>query len=151
MYISTLYVYIAPVNDNLAEPFYIAPTRNGDALYQSIDEAQMYEVPITTPESDSQHTYHVLEASRSPQHRGRGEDTANRNVYHTLTPSKQSEMQSEEGHDYHELVIYFTHCIQEVLYLPSVHCRSLVQMMLVMNFMFPVWWGCTVVYVPWCW
>ena len=104
MYTSTLYC-IAPVNDNLAEPFYIAPTRNGDALYQSIDEAQMYEVPITTPESDSHHTYHVLEASRNPQHRGRGEDTANRNVSHTLTSPKQSEMQSEEGHDYHELVI----------------------------------------------
>jgi tRNA A-37 threonylcarbamoyl transferase component Bud32 len=96
-------IYNAPVNDNLAEPFYIAPTRNGDALYQSIDEAQMYEVPITTPESDSHHTYHVLEASRNPQHRGRGEDTANRNVSHTLTSPKQSEMQSEEGHDYHEL------------------------------------------------
>lgn len=87
------YYCTAPVRDSVAEPFYIVPTRNSSALYESIHVAQIYEVPITSTsmesDLDSHHTYHVLEASKSPQHVG----------VETLQLSEQS----EGSHEYHEL------------------------------------------------
>lgn len=83
----------APVRDSVAEPFYIAPTRNSSALYESIHVAQTYEVPITSTsmesDLDSHHIYHVLEASKSPRRVG----------VETLQLSEQS----EGSHEYHEL------------------------------------------------
>ena len=49
---------------------------------------------------DSNHTYHVLEASRSPLHSNRGQNIAYRNVYQMLEPSERSV--TKGGHEYHE-------------------------------------------------
>ena len=97
-------LYTAPTNDSLSEPFYIEATHNS-GLYESIRAAQMYEVPTTSlnveTNLDHRHTYHVLDASRSSQH-GRNTQLP----YHTpqQTPTSEESMEeSGEGHDYHEL------------------------------------------------
>ena len=102
----------APMNDNLAEPFYIDPVRRSE-LYESIHGAQMYEVPSTTTsfkkqsEAESEHAYHVLEDMRGSQpKRSTEEDNEDSDEYHTLEPPPSvlgQEREGEGGHLYQML------------------------------------------------
>lgn len=105
------HVPTAPINDNLAEPFYIEPiSRRGNSeLYETIQVAQMYEVPSTSlsperKETDIQneHTYHVLDTAMT-QERG-SEDDNDTDTYHTLEPPVWRQTQANQrGHEYQEL------------------------------------------------
>ena len=99
-------MYAAPTTDSLAEPFYIEATRRS-ALYESIQTAQMYEVPtssINTETSlDHHHTYHTLEATRSSHHGNSTQYYSESENYQVLEPPSSNIGDMEEGHDYHEL------------------------------------------------
>ena len=115
------------MDDDLAEPFYVDPVTRSDnsELYESIrGGAQVYEVPTTSlgldqqpPEGESQHAYHVLEASRN-QYQDKGdkeEDNYDSEDYQLLEcpPSADQDGAGGEGeggeeggemqHEYQEL------------------------------------------------
>ena len=109
---------LAPINDDMAEPFYIEPIKMSEnsELYESI-EAQMYEVPTTSlkkqSEDESEHAYHVLEAAMDKSRdRGTEEDNYDSDDYQTMGPppspsvadqEKGREGEEMEEHDYQEL------------------------------------------------
>lgn len=100
----------APINDNLAEPFYIEPVRRREnsELYESIQVAQMYEVPTTSlspdqkqSETQTEPTYHVIETAS--KERGYEEDDDDSDNYHTLEPPTSVPVGGQRGHEYQEL------------------------------------------------
>lgn len=93
----------APVDGSLGEPFYIDPIRSSE-LYESIREAQMYEVPTssldrTEPEARAGHEYHVLDGSRVQKRGSPEEDNDDTDDYQTVAPPPSPPV----GHDYQEL------------------------------------------------
>lgn len=106
--IPCVHIPTAPINDNLAEPFYIEPiSRRGNSeLYETIQVAQMYEVPSSSLSPDrkqsdiqNEHTYHVLDTAMT-QERGREEDDNDTDTYHTLEPTP---VEDQREHEYQEL------------------------------------------------